>query len=164
MQNLTFSFENETEMLKFGQKLAVTFKQIFAKNSDSSLVVYLNGELGAGKTTLTRSIVQAFGYNGNVKSPTYTLVEEYHLPPYSIYHFDLYRLSDPEELEFMGIRDYFQTHSLCLLEWAEKGNGMIAEADLEIQIDYNGEGRMIKLLPKKSEMMKVLPTLMGIYG
>ncbi|MDP8079129.1 tRNA (adenosine(37)-N6)-threonylcarbamoyltransferase complex ATPase subunit type 1 TsaE [Phocoenobacter skyensis] len=163
MQNLTFSFKNETEMLQFGQKLAVTFKQFFAKNSDRSLVVYLNGELGAGKTTLTRSIVQAFGHNGNVKSPTYTLVEEYHLPPYSIYHFDLYRLSDPEELEFMGIRDYFQAQSLCLLEWAEKGQGVIAEADLDIQIDYDGNGRIIRLQPNTLEMKNKMSTLARIY-
>ncbi len=159
MQNLTFSFKNETQMLQFGKRLAVIFKQYFAKSPNNSLVVYLNGELGAGKTTLTRSIVQAFGHKGNVKSPTYTLVEEYQLSLYSVYHFDLYRLSDPEELEFMGIRDYFQAQSLCLLEWAEKGKGVIAESDLDIQIDYADEGRNIMLLPKTAELMEIITQL-----
>lgn len=159
MRDLNFSFENEVEMLNFGEKLASLFQQFLAKFSENALIVYLSGELGAGKTTLTRSIVHAFGYKGNVKSPTYTLVEEYSLSPHSIYHFDLYRLSDPEELEFMGIRDYFQSQSLCLLEWANKGKGMIPEADLVIQIDYVGEGRSITLLPKNQKLSTILKSI-----
>ncbi len=159
MQNLIFSFDNEADMLNFGERLAVSFKQFFAKSNENSLVVYLNGELGAGKTTLTRSIVRSFGYEGNVKSPTYTLVEEYQLSPYSLYHFDLYRLSDPEELEFMGIRDYFQPQSLCLLEWAIKGKGIIPDADLVIQIDYAGEGRKVTLLPQTPVLIDIISTI-----
>lgn len=142
-----FHCADETQLLKFGHTLAQFFATQLAQDPNASLVVYLNGELGAGKTTLTRSIVRAFGHQGNVKSPTYTLVEEYPLPPYALYHFDLYRLSDPEELEFMGIRDYFRPQTLCLIEWASRGEGMIPNADLVIQIDYADDGRNIRLLP-----------------
>lgn len=84
---LSFSFPEEAELLAFGERLAKVFKAYLAEDSAHSLVVYLNGELGAGKTTLTRRIVQSFGHQGNVKSPTYTLVEEYALPPYHLYQF-----------------------------------------------------------------------------
>lgn len=154
--SISFHFANEDLMLEFGQKFALALKAQLQAQNDKGLTVYLNGELGAGKTTLTRSIVLAFGHQGNVKSPTYTLVEEYHLPPFSLYHFDLYRLADPEELEFMGIRDYFQPKTLCLLEWASKGEGMIEPADIMVQIDYANEGRNITLLPQSATGKEIL--------
>ncbi|AUI65223.1 MULTISPECIES: tRNA (adenosine(37)-N6)-threonylcarbamoyltransferase complex ATPase subunit type 1 TsaE [Glaesserella] len=153
---LSFYFATEEEMLNFGHTFALTLKDHLAKEPSASFVIYLNGELGAGKTTLTRSIVKAFGHTGNVKSPTYTLVEEYNLSPFSLYHFDLYRLSDPEELEFMGIRDYFRPQTLCLLEWATRGEGMIPDADFIIQIDYADNGRNLHLLPQTETAKQIL--------
>lgn len=154
--SITFYFPTEQQMLQFGQRLAKQMQAYLNRSSQNALIVYLNGELGAGKTTLTRSIVHEFGHIGNVKSPTYTLVEEYQLLPYTIYHFDLYRLSDPEELEFMGIRDYFRPQTVCLLEWANRGKGMIPEPDIIIQIDYANEGRYITCLPQTSAGMQLL--------
>lgn len=149
--NTPFYLQDEEKLLDFGRQFAEQIKQYLAQDASRSLVIYLNGDLGAGKTTLTRSIVRAFGHQGNVKSPTYTLVEEYQLPPFAIYHFDLYRLADPEELEFMGIRDYFRPQTLCLLEWASRGEGMIPAADFIIQIDYAEQGRNLHLLPQTDD-------------
>lgn len=148
MQNITIDLADESQTVRMGQKLAACIK--------APMTIYFKGELGAGKTTLVRGILRGFGYQGATKSPTYTLVEPYELVDVTIYHFDLYRLADPEELEFIGIREYQQADSIMLIEWPDKGKGMIPKADLLIELDYNDQGRIMSLSSEHTELMQIL--------
>ncbi|MFT6351734.1 MAG: tRNA threonylcarbamoyladenosine biosynthesis protein TsaE [Neptuniibacter pectenicola] len=131
---------DEASMVAFGAKIA--------QATQGHGVIFLLGDLGMGKTTLSRGVIRGFGHQGSVKSPTYTLVEPYEVNGKHIYHFDLYRLSDPEELEYLGIRDYFDEQALCLVEWPDKGRGMLPAADLVLQIALLGYGRQLSWTPQ----------------
>ncbi|WP_320822262.1 tRNA (adenosine(37)-N6)-threonylcarbamoyltransferase complex ATPase subunit type 1 TsaE [Reinekea sp.] len=117
----------EAQMTRFGQYLG----QVCQNGS----VIYLNGTLGMGKTTLCRAVIQGLGWAGRVKSPTYNLLEQYELPALLAIHFDLYRLGEPQELEFIGIRDYDASANLWLIEWPEKGLGCLPVADLDLTLN-----------------------------
>lgn len=151
MTELTFQLNNEDETIAVGQKLA--------RHIQAPLTLYLTGDLGAGKTTLSRGLIQGLGHKGAVKSPTYTLVEPYELDGVEIYHFDLYRLNDPEELEFMGIRDYFTDNSLCIVEWPDKGHGLLPDADIHLHLNYVNQGREIQIRALTESGKKLLAAI-----
>lgn len=124
---------SEADTLALGARLAQTLRP--------GCTVFLKGELGVGKTTLVRGLLRALGHAGAVKSPTFTLVEPYELNGWRIYHLDLYRLASPDELEYLGVRDYFDGQGVCLVEWPERGAGVLPEADLLIELSYlEGQG------------------------
>ena len=104
-------------------------------------VLHLRGELGAGKTTLTRGLLRALGHSGPVKSPSYTLVESYETATLRVHHFDLYRLRDPTELDDIGVRDYLDGEAVLVIEWPERGGASAPEADLVVELGIEGVGR-----------------------
>ncbi|MCK5810741.1 MAG: tRNA (adenosine(37)-N6)-threonylcarbamoyltransferase complex ATPase subunit type 1 TsaE [Cocleimonas sp.] len=133
--------ESEQQMMQLGGKIADTFPQ--------GGLVFLNGDLGTGKTTLVRGLLRHLGFEGTVKSPTYTLVEPYCINGRELYHFDLYRLADPEELEYMGVRDYLSSDALCLIEWPEKAQGFLPQEDLNVTLYHADEMRKVNISPKR---------------
>lgn len=136
---LNITFDSEVKVAKFAQTLAY-----HVQNLNNSIVVYLEGDLGAGKTTIARNFIQTFGFE-RVKSPTYSLVESYHNQTIDIHHFDCYRLSDPEELEYIGIREYSKGKHIQLIEWARHGKGAIPAADLTIKINSEDNSRTLSI-------------------
>jgi tRNA threonylcarbamoyladenosine biosynthesis protein TsaE len=125
----------------------------------NGLMVHLQGELGTGKTTLVRGFLRELGHSGSVRSPTYTLVEPYELRARRVYHLDLYRLGDPEELEWIGIRDLLDGDSIALVEWPERGRDVLPPADLEVVIEYRNSGRQVLVVGRSAFGERVVQQL-----
>jgi tRNA threonylcarbamoyladenosine biosynthesis protein TsaE len=136
--NFTLELKDEAATLKAGRD--------FSKKLHSGLTVYLHGNLGAGKTTFVRGVLQGLGHTGKVKSPTYTIVEPYSVSGYSVYHFDLYRFNDADEWEAAGFREYFNEKSICLVEWPENAGNLLPTASFDIKISVIENGRKLEAI------------------
>lgn len=143
---------SEVATLEAGRKLA----EAVITDRPNRLVIHLTGDLGAGKTTLVRGFLRGLGHEGRVPSPTYTLVEPYELADYSIYHVDLYRLAEAAEVQFLGLEDACDDHSLLLVEWPERAAGNIEEPDLSVALAIDGTGRSLTLRAENSAGAGVL--------
>lgn len=137
LASLTRRLQDEAETLRLGGALA--------RGLEPGMVVYLRGELGAGKTSLARGILRGLGFGNKVKSPTYTLVEAYKVSRLYLYHFDFYRLEDPRAWIDAGFRDDFNEHTVCLVEWPEKAGGTLPAADLDIALVIADAGRDVRI-------------------
>jgi tRNA threonylcarbamoyladenosine biosynthesis protein TsaE len=132
-----------------------------ASLSKFSGIIFLNGELGAGKTTLVRGFLQALGYQGAVKSPTYTLIEPYEVAGRRLLHLDIYRLADPLELEALAIRDELDPDNTLLVEWPERAQGYLGEPDIEINLLYSGDSRQARIVAKVSLASQIAKVISG---
>lgn len=142
---------DDAEMRAFGAKLLSV--------CHSGGIIVLHGNLGTGKTTLVRGALESLGVTGGVRSPTYTLTEYYPLEPLSIAHFDLYRLAEPEELEYLGFRDYLTNNTLCMIEWPDRAEGILGDIGLEIYLDYDPGGRRLRMVGKSNWGLGIIKQL-----
>ena len=135
---MKIDFADEAASQRFAAELASVLPE-----DPSGWMLLLEGELGAGKSTLARALIRSMGHRGPVPSPTYTLVEPYELSRCSVYHIDLYRIADEEELRYLGWNEFDE--GLRLVEWPDRAPGLSAHADLRIRLDYAGDGRLATL-------------------
>jgi tRNA threonylcarbamoyladenosine biosynthesis protein TsaE len=138
----------ETRIILNDEAATLAAGAALAKAMPAGAIIYLHGDLGAGKTTLMRGVLRGLGHQGKVKSPTYTLVEPYEFGTQHVYHFDLYRLKSPSELQALGMQDYADGQAVCWIEWPDKGEGYLPAADLACFLSYEGEARLLVLVAK----------------
>jgi tRNA threonylcarbamoyladenosine biosynthesis protein TsaE len=127
----------------------------------SPLVLTFNGDIGAGKTTLIRAMLRSLGVTSAIKSPTFSLVESYQTSNFHIHHFDLYRIHDETELEYVGFRDYFEDNAICCIEWPDRAKSYRSMADIDFTLDLKGNGREMQIQALSSVGQTVLSCLAG---
>jgi tRNA threonylcarbamoyladenosine biosynthesis protein TsaE len=143
-----------------GEIATLEFAKNFASLCQPPLTIFLRGDLGSGKTTFARGFVTALGHLGKVKSPTFSLVETYDLEHAHLYHFDLYRLNDPHELEYTGMRDIAgEADVICLIEWPERGGAELPRADIEICFRHQDESRGVETQAKSTIGQRIIDKL-----
>ena len=164
MHSIQLSLDNELATDQFGTELAVVLMDGLLQPKQKSLIIYLEGELGAGKTSVVRACLRALGIDGPIKSPTYTLLEPYEtkgqgIVGLKIAHLDLYRLQEPEELDYIGGRDLPVLYQLVFVEWPSKGLGSLPDCDIKIQLNHEHRGRSVKIFSENSEFINKLKSI-----
>ena len=155
--NLLLRLPDEQATLALGAALASVLQQ-----GDPGALIYLSGDLGAGKTTLSRGLLRGLGFSGRVKSPTYTLVELYVVSRLNLYHFDFYRFGEPEEWQEAGFRDLFNETNICLVEWPEKAGELLPPPDLWITLKpTTDQGREANIVATSARGLQMMPVLKG---
>ncbi len=139
---MTHECPDDASMQALGARFAESFKP--------GELICFSGDLGAGKTTLIRACLRAMGHQGRIPSPSYALMELYPFEGFRVCHLDLYRLADPEELEYLGFRDLLDPDTLVLVEWPEKAPALLEQADRIVRIDFSGSGRQVKIDQRKA--------------
>ena len=152
------SIPTPPEIRLYSQHQQEAFGALLAGVLPKHAVIFLEGELGTGKTTLVRGILRGFGWSGTVKSPTYTLLEPYELPQQNIYHFDLYRLADAEELEYLGLRELLG-EGLLFFEWPERGEASLPPADITVNIQHEKSARVLKFTVRDPRLQQQIAAL-----
>lgn len=147
MKEWTEHPRDEAEQMALGARLGQLLVARLAQQLDDrqAVLVLLHGDLGAGKTTLVRGLLRGLGYQGAVRSPTYTLIEPYAFNDWTLYHLDLYRLGDPEELDYLGLRDLLSERGLVLIEWPERAGSLLPPPALEVWLRPEGQGRSVRI-------------------
>ena len=151
-----FELPDEAATMRLGEALAPLLRP--------GLVIYLEGDLGAGKTTLVRSMIRALHHAGPVKSPTYSLVEVYVISSLYLYHFDFYRFESPEEFLDAGFDEYFNDTAVCLVEWPERADGCVPSPDLRLRLHHAGLGRVLEALADSPEGTQCIKGLASAWG
>ena len=151
-----FQLPDEAATQRLGAALAAALQP--------GLVIFLEGDLGAGKTTLARAMIRALGHQGPVKSPTYSLVEVYVISSLYLYHFDFYRFESPEEFLDAGLDEYFNENAVCLVEWPERAQGCVPSPDLRLRLHHAGLGRVLEAVADTPEGAACVNTVNSALG
>lgn len=154
---------NLSQVSLLANRFAQLLNKAMSKSNKTPWFIFLEGDLGTGKTSFVRGVLQAMGEKGKIKSPTYTIIESYQIDSWQVLHLDLYRLSDPEELAFLGLEDYFTENTVFFVEWPKKGDIMLPKPDLLLCYQFLAQGRELELTAFSSRAAPLLESVYEIY-
>lgn len=154
---------NTSQVTMLANRFAQLLEQQATLFAKTPWIIFLDGDLGTGKTTFVRAVLQAMGEKGKIKSPTYTIMESYAIKQWQIFHLDLYRLSDAEELHFLGLDDHFVADSLFFIEWPKKAGFMLPQPDMILHYKFLAQGRALELTAFSERATPLLESVHEIY-
>jgi tRNA threonylcarbamoyladenosine biosynthesis protein TsaE len=156
---MNIGFDKNAILDLINEEASEQFANRLASCLSAPLVIALSGDIGAGKTTIIRAMLKKIGITSAIKSPTFSLVESYSCQNLNIHHFDLYRIHHEDELEYLGFRDYFSSHSICCVEWAEHAGRALPYIDLRFNLSIKGAGRELQIIASSVAGKRILACL-----